>query len=161
MPVRPSSPLTPSQPPKRSIFSRIRSPFRSNTRNYLDFDIQPDDPHRQYSPGDVLTGTVFVKVGRPMRITHLVVSLVGYAQVFKTPNSPGEGYRAHTGLRAEAKKKREGVAVANGFVMLFEDEMILCGEGRLDPRIYEFKFELIFPRKSLPSSIEVRDVLPC
>lgn len=153
MPARSTSPLTSQQhhspQPIRSILSRIRSPFRNSSRSYLEFDIQPEDPHRQYAPGELVKGTVLVRVGKPVRITHLVVSLLGYAQVYKTPNASGEGYRAYIGTKGEAKKKRDG------FVMLFEDEVVLCGEGRLDLGIYQFKFELEFPGKGLPSSINV------
>ncbi len=43
----------------------------------------------------------------------------------------------------------------NGHASLFQDEQTLCGEGRLEPTEYRFNFELEFPEKGLPSSIDV------
>lgn len=150
-----SSLSSPTGVPSRSLLSRLKSPLQSKTRNFTDFYIQPDDPHRQYSPGDVITGSVIVKVVKPLRITHLVVSLHGYVQVFKNPNSPGDGYRQFTNSLGSGKGKKSGSYYGNGFASLFEDEVILCGEGRLGEGVYHFNFELEFPSKGLPSSIDV------
>ncbi|EOA80740.1 uncharacterized protein SETTUDRAFT_24256, partial [Exserohilum turcica Et28A] len=49
---------------------------------------------------------------------------------------------------------KSGSYFGNGFVSLFEDEVVLCGEGRLSEGIYHFNFELEFPSKGLPSSID-------
>lgn len=43
----------------------------------------------------------------------------------------------------------------NGFASLFEDEQVLSADGRLDTGKYEFNFDLMFPGKGLPSSIDV------
>lgn len=53
------------------------------------------------------------------------------------------------------KGKKAGSYFGNGFVSLFEDEVVLCGEGRLSEGVYHFNFELEFPSKGLPSSIDV------
>ncbi|KAF1942688.1 hypothetical protein EJ02DRAFT_401869 [Clathrospora elynae] len=147
--VTPSSPL-----PSRSFLSRLRSPLSSKSRNYTEFYIQSDDPHRQYAPGDVISGTVILKVIKPLRITHLVVSLHGYAQVFKNPNAPGDAYKNYCSTVGSGKGKKAGSYFGNGFVSLFEDEVVLCGEGRLSEGVYHFNFELDFPSKGLPSSID-------
>ncbi|PVH97803.1 hypothetical protein DM02DRAFT_67813 [Periconia macrospinosa] len=138
----------------KSLLSRLRSPLQSKSRNFTDFYIQPDDPHRQYAPGDIISGSVIVKIVKPLRITHLVISLHGYAQVYKNPNSPGDAYKSYTATIGNGKGKKTGGYFGNGFVSLFEDEVVLCGEGRLGEGVYHFNFELEFPSKGLPSSID-------
>jgi len=157
--IRPSP--SPSSPPvsSRSFLSRLKSPLSSKSRNYTDFYIQPDDPHRQYAPGDIISGTVIIKIVKPLRITHLAVCLHGYAQVFKNPNTPGDAYKNYCATTGSAKVKKAGSYFGNGFVSLFEDEVVLCGEGRLAEGVYHFNFELEFPSKGLPSSIDVGHVL--
>jgi hypothetical protein len=127
----------------------------SKTRNSIEFYIQSDDPHRQYAPGDIISGSVVLKVTKSLRITHLVVSLHGYAQVFKNPNTPGDAYKNYSNTVGSGKGKKAGSYFGNGFVSLFEDEVVLCGEGRLSEGVYHFNFELEFPTKGLPSSIDV------
>ncbi|KAF2441137.1 hypothetical protein P171DRAFT_90348 [Karstenula rhodostoma CBS 690.94] len=151
-----SSPTVTSSPSVsgRSLLSRLRAPLKSKTRNFTEFYIQPDDPHRQYAPGDIISGSVVVKIIKPLRITHLVISLHGYAQVFKNPNSPGDAYKNYSTTVGSGKGKKAGSYFGNGFVSLFEDEAVLCGEGRLGEGVYHFNFELEFPSKGLPSSID-------
>ncbi len=139
----------------RSFFSRWRAPLSSKSRNQTEFYIQPDDPHRQYNPGDIISGTVIVKVLKALRITHLVISLHGYAQVFKNPNAPGDAYKNYCATVGSGKGKKSGSYFGNGFASLFEDEVVLCGEGMLNEGVYHFNFELEFPAKDLPSSIDV------
>ncbi|KAF2658307.1 hypothetical protein K491DRAFT_702922 [Lophiostoma macrostomum CBS 122681] len=140
--------------PGRSLLSRLKSPLQSKTRNFADFYIQADDPHRQYAPGDLISGSVIIKVLKPLRITHLTISLHGYAQVFKNPNSPGDAYKNYSTTIGSGKGKKGGNYFGNGFASLFEDEVVLCGEGRLGEGVYHFNFELEFPSKGLPSSID-------
>jgi len=131
-------------------------PLSSKSRSYIQFSIQSDDPHRQYAPGDIVSGSVILKLAKPLRITHLVVSLHGYAQVFKNPNSPGDAYKNYcTTAVGSGKGKKGGNYFGNGFVSLFEDEVVLCGEGRLGEGVFHFNFELEFPAQGLPSSIDV------
>ncbi|KAF2842959.1 hypothetical protein M501DRAFT_1012341 [Patellaria atrata CBS 101060] len=146
--------LSKSTPPGRSLLSRIKSPFNSKSRNATEFYVQPDDPHRQYSPGDIVSGSVILKLFRPVRVTHIVVCLHGYVQVYRNPNSPGDIIRKHGIGPAAGKGKRSGGYFGNGFATLFEDEVVLCGEGRLGEGMYQFNFELEFPSKGLPSSID-------
>jgi hypothetical protein len=152
---------TSSPAPSRSFLSRLKAPLSSKSRNYTDFYLQSDDPHRQYAPGDIISGTVILRVIKPLRITHLVVSLHGYAQVFKNPNSPGDAYKNYASTVGSGKGKKTGGYFGNGFVSLFEDEVVLCGEGRLSEGAYHFNFELEFPSKGLPSSIDVSYSTTC
>lgn len=145
-----------SPAPSRSFLSRLKSPLSSKSRNFTDFYIQSDDPHRQYVPGDNISGTVIIKVIKPLGITHLVVSLHGYAQVFKNPNAPGDAYKTYSATVGSGRGKKQGSYFGNGFVSLFEDEVVLCGEGKLAEGVYHFNFDLEFPSKGLPSSIDVR-----
>jgi len=146
----PSTPLS-----GRRIISRLASPFASKSRNVTDFSIELDDPHKQHSPGDVVTGSVRLRVLKATRVTHVVVSLHGFVQVYKHPGSPGEGYRANTGYLGTGRGKKAGEYFGNGFASLFEDEVVLCGDGRLAEGSYQFNFELEFPDRDLPSSIDV------
>ena len=152
----PSALSTPS--PVRRIVSRITSPFSTKSRIIPEFAIEPDhpDPHKQYSPGDVVTGSVRLRLARPTRVTHIVICLHGFVQVFRNPGSPGEGYRANNTHLGSGRGNRSGEYFGNGFASLFEDEVVLCGDGRLAEGAYQFDFELEFPDRDLPSSIDVR-----
>lgn len=137
------------------MLSRLTSPFSAKSRSIGGFHIDVEDPHRQYSPGDIVKGSVRLRVLKPSRVTHIVVSLHGYVQVFKNPGSPGEGFRANTAYVGTRRGKSSGEYFGNGFASLFEDEVVLCGDGRLADGSYQFNFELQFPDKDLPSSIDV------
>ncbi|KAK5129152.1 hypothetical protein LTR08_003793 [Meristemomyces frigidus] len=145
-----SSPLS----GRRRIISRLASPFASKSRNFADFCVDVDDPHRQYAPGDVVHGSVKLRVLKPIRVTHIVVCLHGFVQVYKSPGSPGDGYKATSGYMGAGRGKKSGEYFGNGFASLFEDEVVLCGDGRLGEGSYQFNFELEFPDRDLPSSIE-------
>ena len=144
-----------SSPPGRSIFSRITSPFGSKSRNITDFSIEPDDPHKTYSPGDLVPGCVRLRVIKPVRLTHLVVCLHGFVQVYKNPGSPGDGFRGNKDYLGTGRGNKSGEYFGNGFASLFEDEITLCGDGRLTEGPYQFDFNLEFPDRDLPSSIDV------
>lgn len=150
-----SPPSLPSSLSGRRILSRIASPFAAKSRSVAEFYVEVHDPHKQHSPGDVVTGSVKLRIAKAIRISHLVVCLHGYAQVYKTPGSPGEGFRANSGYLGTGRGKKSGEYFGNGFASLFEDELPLCGEGRLNEGSYQFEFELQFPDKDLPSSIDV------
>lgn len=62
------------------------------------------------------------------------------------------------GLTASSNP-RKSQYFGNGHASLFQDEQTLCGEGRLDTGHYEFKFELEFPTKEVPTSIDVSMLL--
>ena len=138
----------------RSLISRFTDRFGKGNRNISDFHVEPDDPWRTYSPGDVVNGSVVLTIVKPTRITHLVVCLHGYVKVFKNAVAPGES-PGDSGYLGPGRGRRGGEYLGNGFASLFEDEVVLCGDGRLKEGVYKFRFELCFPPCSLPSSILV------
>ena len=143
--------------PSRRFLSRLASPFGPKSRHVTDFNVHIDDPHKQYAPGEQLTGCVHLKVVKPIRITHLVVCLHGFVQVYKNPgNPPADGYRTNTAHIGTGRGSKAGEYFGNGFASLFEDEVVLCGDGRLGEGVYQFNFDLEFPDRDLPSSISVR-----
>lgn len=137
----------------RSLLSRLTSPLKSRTRNLTDFHIKPDEPYKKYSPGDLVRGAVVLEVHKPIRLTHLTVCLHGFVRVFKNPNAANQPL-PDLGLTA-SHNPRKSQYFGNGHCSLFQDEQTLCGEGRLDAGVYEFNFELEFPEKDVPTSIDV------
>ncbi|KAK3328999.1 hypothetical protein B0H66DRAFT_9799 [Apodospora peruviana] len=137
-----------------SFFSRFNLlPLRSRTRNVADFHIRPAEPHRKYGAGDHVQGAVILTVVKPVRITHLTVALHGYVRVYKGPNiSSNEPVINPADVLASrgARAKYQGA----GHASLFQDEQVLSSDGRLEPGRYEFNFDLLFPAKGLPSSID-------
>lgn len=141
------------QPTSRSFFSRFALPIRSrSTRNVVDFHIHPAEPHRKYNAGDPVKGAVVLAVVKPLRLTHLTVALRGFVRVYKSPNAANEPV-------STPDVPSDGVShfrfLGNGYASLFQDEQVLCADGRLEAGKYEFNFELLFPSLGLPSSIEV------
>jgi len=147
-----SAASTPRSSSGRRLINQLTSSFKTKSRTVNDFHVVVDDPHRQYSPGDTVQGSVRFQLLKPIRLTHLVVVLHGFVQVYKNPNSPpAEGYRANN--VGSGRGIRSGEYFGNGFASLFEDEVVLCGDGRLGEGKYQFNFELLFPDVDLPSSI--------
>ncbi|KAJ5748691.1 uncharacterized protein N7511_010387 [Penicillium nucicola] len=148
-------PAQPSLPPSRnrnSLLSKFRSPLGQRNRGITDFYIDPDDPWRSYFPGDVIKGTVVVTVVRPVRITHIVVCLHGYVKVFKNATPAGEA-TPDLGFLGPGRGRRGAEYMGSGLATLFEDELVLCGDGRLKEGVYKFRFEMGLPPYALPSSI--------
>ncbi|KAJ5175062.1 uncharacterized protein N7482_000939 [Penicillium canariense] len=135
-----------------SFLSKFRSPLGNRNRSITDFYIDPDDPWRSYFPGDVIKGTVLVTVVRPVRITHIVVCLHGYVKVFKNAIPAGEA-PPDLGFLGPGRGRRGAEYMGNGLATLFEDEVVLCGDGRLKEGIYKFRFEMGLPPYALPSSL--------
>jgi hypothetical protein len=92
-------------------------------------------------------------VVKPIRITHLTVCLHGFVHVYRHANSANEPL-PDTGQFASSNPMKSQY-FGNGYCSLFQDEVTLCGEGRLDAGIYEFNFELEFPSKGIPTSVDV------
>lgn len=152
----PSKPSTsPASRNRNSFLSKFRSPLGQRSRNITDYYIDLDDPWRSYFPGDVVKGTVLVTVVKPVRITHIVVCLHGYVKVFKNAVPAGESV-PDLGFLGPGRGRRGAEYMGNGLATLFEDEVVLCGEGRLKEGIYKFRFEMGLPPYALPSSINVR-----
>jgi hypothetical protein len=158
--VTPTSSLPPFASTRRSLLSRLTLPLKARTRNLADFHIRPQEPHRRYSPGDVVKGAVVLTVAKPIRVTHLTVCLHGFVRVFKRANDGKEPLPADPGLTASGSG-RKSQYFGNGHASLFQDEITLCGEGRLESGIYEFNFEMEFPSKGLPTSIDARTAALC
>ncbi|KAI5466404.1 hypothetical protein BGZ63DRAFT_348212 [Mariannaea sp. PMI_226] len=157
----PPQPQPQPQPPSSSssrpgFLSRLSRPLslplRSRNRNVTDFHIRSDEPHRRCVAGDHVRGAVVLVVVKPIRFTHLVVSLHGYVRVLKDPAAVAKTKGA-TVLPQGGGSMRPRYH-GNGLASLFQDEQVLSGEGRLDAGKYEFGFDLVFPQKGLPSSIE-------
>jgi len=144
----------PSVSQRTSILSRVTAPLSSRNRNIAEFYVETNDPWKVYSPGDTATGCVVLTIVKPLPITHLVVCLHGHAKVYKNQVVPGDGLAA-SGFLGPGRGNRGVEYLGNGFASLFEDEVVLCGEGLLKKGIYKFKFELGFPPGGLPSSIDV------
>lgn len=74
-------------------------------------------------------------------------------RVYKGPNIPSNEPIVNPSeiQGRSARQKNHSV----GRVNLFEDEQTLSADGRLEPGRYEFNFDLLFPSKGLPSSIDV------
>lgn len=139
--------------PGRSFLSRLGlSPFRPRTRNITDFHIRPQEPYRKYGAGDHVRGAVILTILKPIRISHLTVSLYGFARVFKSANAANEAAPSPAVASAGSKGPQYS---GNGIAPLFQDEQVLSGDGRLEPGKYEFNFDLVFPPGGLPSSIDV------
>ncbi|KAF7958617.1 hypothetical protein EAE96_002157 [Botrytis aclada] len=136
----------------RSLFSRLTAPLKSRTRNLADFHIEPLEPHRRYAPGDLVRGAVVLTVVKPVRITHLTVCLHGFIHVYKNANGANEPL-PDTVMYASGNPMKSQY-FGNGYCSLFQDEVILCGEGRLDAGVYRFNFELEFPTKGIPTSVD-------
>lgn len=148
---------SPKLRPKKSLATRLGSFFGPKAGHINDCYIQLDEHSRVYNPGDTLKGTVVLDVAKPLGVTHISVSLFGYLEVFKSHSRQRTEHRDNI-TRADAGKGKRWVSeyYGDGFASLFEDEVVLCGQGRLDPSLYHFKFQLTFPRQlKLPSSIWV------
>ena len=152
-----SNPL-PVIPPPRSIISIITSPLAKRNRNIAHFSIEPEHQWKTYGPGDLVKGNVILTVAKGFDVTHLVTCLHGYAKVYKHQVVPGEAAVVDGIL--DIRGGNQGAEYrGNGLVSLFQDEVALCGDGFLKRGIYKFGFELKFPAKSLPSSIDVSWIL--
>lgn len=140
-------------PPKTSFFSRLTAPIRSRSRNLADFHIRLKEPHRHYSAGDHVHGFVILSVVKPIRVTHLTVTLHGYVRAFKSSSAAAQLAPVNPAIISHGG--RNGRYHGNGHASLFQDEIVLCGEGRLEASRWEFEFDLQFPDLELPSSIDV------
>lgn len=139
-----------------SLLARCTAPFAAKQRNSVEQEIRLDEPFRQYTSGDTIKGAVHTNVAKPQRITHLVIRLHGFVKVTNRPKLPGESISYDEALMALAKGRgRRGIEYfGNGFARLFEDEIVLCGEGLVFGQ-YEFRFEIVLPTKGMPSGIDV------
>ena len=139
----------------RSILERLRSPFGTRSRNLSDFCIEPSDPRRQYAPGDTLKGHVSLTVQKPTRVTHIVLGFHGFVKLYKNVVPSGRGTPSEVMTPAPGRGRRGPEYHGNGLMSLFDDEIVICGEGRLSPGRYSFDFEIAFPSHHLPTGLDV------
>ena len=139
-----------------SIIAKCIAPFLSKQSNHVEQDIRLQEPFKQYYPGDIVKGAVHLNFAKPLRITHLVLRLHGFVKVISRAKLPGEEIRYDEKFLAVGRGKgRRGTEYfGDGFAQLFEEENVLCGEGRVHGP-YEFHFEMVLPSRGLPSSIDV------
>ncbi|KAI1329598.1 hypothetical protein F5Y16DRAFT_365575 [Xylariaceae sp. FL0255] len=134
-----------------SLLARLAAPLRSPSRNVADFHIRLEEPHRQYSVRDRVRGVVVLSVVKPLRITHLTVALHGSVRAYKSASA---AHHVPVNLALTSHSDHTFRYHGNGHASLFHDEIVLCGEGRLDASRWEFEFDLQFPDIELPSSID-------
>ncbi len=142
----------------KSISTRLSSLINKKTGHIIEHRIELVDAHRQYGPGDTVSGKVILNVAKFLGVTHIVVCLYGYVQVFKHGSKPQAGPRNRGNRILSGKRGRRWVSeyYGDGYASLFEEEIVLCGEGRLDAKPYHFQFSVDFPSTmSLPTSIDV------
>ena len=142
----------------RSPLARLSSAFSTKPRNLSGFNIALDEPHRRYAPGDAVNGHLDVTVHKVTRLTHIVLSLLGYVKVYKHPVLLGQGVPADVVAPSTGRGRRGTEYHGNGQALLFEEETIICGDGRVTQGRYAFKFSIRFPSRDLPSSLDVCSV---
>lgn len=99
-----------------------------------------------------------LNVAKPLGVTHVTIRLEGTLQVFKNNAKPKPAVRPNGGVRTSTGRGKRWVSeyYGDGYASLFKEEIVLCGEGRLDPKLYHFRFEVDFPPGlDLPPSIVV------
>ena len=143
----------PEVPRQRSILSRFSNPLSKHARNMFEVSIEPEDPFKVYSPGEAVKGNVVLTVLKGFEITHLVLALQGYARVYKHQIAPGEGLPVSDSL-INGKGSKGFEYHGNGLASLFQEEQPLCGNGFLKKAVYKFAFQLKFPTKSMPSTVD-------
>lgn len=139
-----------------SLIAKCTAPFASKQRTLVEHEIRLDQPFRSYSTSERVRGAVYLNLLKPIRITHLVIRLHGFVKVINRTKLPGETISYDETVLTLAKGRgRRGIEYfGNGFARLFEDEVLLCGEGRVVGP-YKFDFDIALPSRHTPSSIDV------
>ncbi|KAL8942069.1 MAG: hypothetical protein Q9216_001881 [Gyalolechia sp. 2 TL-2023] len=115
-----------------SILSRLSSPFApKRPRNVSEYSIELEEPYKTFAPGDRIKGHVFLKVERPVRITHLTICLHGVVKVLVNGRIAGESTNRWRSYLATGQGKWGEAYFGNGLAALFKDEVVLAGEGCL------------------------------
>ena len=140
---------------RKSFASRVSSLIGSKSSHIGSYDIELDEPYKLYAAGDKIKGKVVLEVLRPLGITHIVVCLFGYVEVFKNHSKAVKSRPRNNTTRVAKQSGKRWVSeyYGDGYASLFEDEHVICGQGRLDPKLYHFRFEVEFPMDmQLPTS---------
>ncbi|KAK6334204.1 ph-response sensor protein [Orbilia brochopaga] len=152
-----SMPLT---SPAASTLSHLKPSRRAIT----DFYVKLDHPHRRYKPGEKIMGSIVLSTSRATRITHLTLTLTGAVVVYpheRRGHKWGEDvvkdvtYRDSKSIRGCRSRGTtiEGKHSGRG-VILFEDEQVIVGEGRLGAGGLEVGFVYDFPAKDGINSLD-------
>ena len=94
-------------------------------------------------------------VHKPTRVTHIVLGFHGFVKLYKNVVPSGRGTPSEVTTPAPGRGLRGPEYHGNGLMSLFDDEIVICGEGRLNPGRYSFDFEIAFPSRYLPTSLDV------
>ncbi|EPS37564.1 hypothetical protein H072_8743 [Dactylellina haptotyla CBS 200.50] len=164
--IRSSSPRSPSSPsaqpasPSASPLSQLKPSRRAIT----DFYIKLDHPHRRYKSGEQVTGSIVLTTSRATRITHLTLTLGGSVMVYphdRRGHKWGEDivkdvtYRDSKMIRGCRNRGTTIEGRHNGRgVVLFEEEQVVVGEGRLGAGGLEVGFVIEFPQKGGIQSLD-------
>ena len=151
------SPLLATRPVSRSILSRITAPLEAKATNITKFAITLNEPHRCYSPGDKVSGSVSFCVTKPVRITHLVIDLTACVKIFRKNVGSDKSLSRKELFHGVGRGVMEPEYFGDGFATIFQHESVLCGDATLPRQHYIYRFEIAFPSKSLPSSISVSE----
>ncbi|KAF3934064.1 hypothetical protein ABW19_dt0204742 [Dactylella cylindrospora] len=140
------------------------SHLKPSRRAITDFYIKLDYPHRRYKPGEQVTGSIVLATSRATRITHLTLTLGGSVMVYphdRRGHRWGEDvvkdvtYRESKMIRGCRSRGTSIEGKHNGRgVVLFEEEQVIVGEGRLGAGGLEVGFVIEFPRKGGISSLD-------
>ncbi|MCJ1436075.1 ph-response sensor protein [Xylographa pallens] len=148
-----NSPLLATRPVSRSILSRITAPLEAKATNITKFAITLNEPHRYYSPGDKVSGSVSFCVTKPVRITHLVIDLTACVKIFRKNVGSDKLLSRKELFHGVGRGVMEPEYFGDGFATIFQHESVLCGDATLPRQHYVYRFEIAFPSRSLPSSI--------
>ncbi|KAF3309728.1 ph-response sensor protein [Orbilia oligospora] len=164
------SPSSPTQTPgptattTTTTTSSTLSQLKPSRRAINDFYIKLDYPHRRYKPGEHITGSIVLTTSRATRITHLTLTLGGSVMVYphdRRGHKWGEDvvkdvtYRDNKMIRGCRSRGTtiEGRHSGRG-VVLFEEEQVVVGEGRLGAGGLEVGFVIEFPSKGGINSLD-------
>ena len=141
------------------MLSKITNSFPTKQSLQIRHEIELDEPFKYFGPGELVKGAVHLEASKPIRVTHLIVRLHGLVKVTSHSKLPGEPIPYDENLlnstkRPRGGKRRGGEYFGDGFARLFEEEVILCGDGRISGN-YAFRFEMRLPSIGVPSSIDV------
>ena len=140
-----------------SLLPRCFKTLISKPQSPIEQEIRLSEPFRQYNPGNAIKGIVILHVAKPQRITHLTLRLHGFVKVLNKALHPGEQLEYDEELFSTGiGNERRGIEYfGNGFAQLFDEEVVLCGDGCLREKTYEFHFHMTLPLKGIPSGINV------
>ncbi|MCJ1394363.1 ph-response sensor protein [Xylographa bjoerkii] len=145
-------PLAPRTAP-RSVLSRITAPLEAKATNITKFAITLNEPHRCYAPGDTVSGSVSFCATKTVLITHLVIDLTASVKIFRKNVGSEKSLSKKEIFHGVGRGIMEPEYFGDGFATIFQHESVLCGDTTLPRQHYVYRFDIVFPSRSLPSSI--------